>query len=118
MKKHSKPSRTITTRQAANLAPDLWDTVLQPYASDPDNAFIVAQVFSLLKETLQRGPKGCAAVSKALDAAINELFPFSDIYAASLQLYHLAVEGNLRPEFEPRAFVALAVKATKKGSAQ
>ena len=116
LKKHSKPSRTITTTQPA-LAPDLWDAVLQPYADRPTHAFIMAQTFCMLRETLSL-PKGRVAVSKALDAGINELFPFTDIHAASLQLYHLAVAGNLRPEFEPRAFVTLATKANEKGSAR
>ena len=109
LKKHSKPPpRRTTAPPLPTLAPDLWDNVLEPYMDHPGDTLVMAQIFSLLKDTLKHGPQGCTAVSEALNAGIDLLFPLSDVHNACLRLYRLAVEGNLRPEFDPRTVIKKA----------
>ncbi|MGH9958687.1 MAG: hypothetical protein ACREBC_16410 [Pyrinomonadaceae bacterium] len=80
---------------------DIWDGILEPFADDPNGAFVCAQTFHLLKEAIKRGPEGRLAVIKALDDGIQKLYPYSEAHKAGYELFLLAVEGKLRPQHDP-----------------
>jgi hypothetical protein len=140
LKKDNKPSRRKATHPNAAVSnpspgpdpepttdsnpdpePDLrcefWGNLFEVFWDHPGRAFITAQSFSILKETLKSGPKGNQAVIESLDAAIHLLFPLSDFYPHCEELYRLAVEGKLLPQFEPEEIVSQA-KAAHKREAQ
>jgi hypothetical protein len=77
---------------------DTWNTVLEPFSNDPASAFVLAQIFSALKETIRTDPDQAIAT---LDQAIEELYPYTAIYQAQLKVYRLAVEGKLSPKDDP-----------------
>jgi hypothetical protein len=79
---------------------ELWNGVLEPYAKDPDGAFILAQILFSLKETLQT-PKGKESVSLALDLAIDKLYPYTEHFQASRSLFTTALSGDLKPKDDP-----------------
>jgi hypothetical protein len=118
LKKDNKPSRAKATNPAkatdatevtdSDFTCEFWGNVLEPYRDHPGQAFIAAQTFSILQQAMKRGPKGSAAVSKSFDAAIHLLFPLTDFYPPCEELYRLAVDGKLRPQYEPGEIVAEA----------
>jgi hypothetical protein len=126
LKKDNKPSRRKATHSAKatdpepNLKPepstdtepdlmcDFWGNVLEPYADHPGQAFIAAQTFSILQQTLKSGPKGVKAVIRSFDAAIHLLFPLSHYYPPCEELYRLGVDGKLLPQYEPEEILAQA----------
>ena len=110
LKKDNKPSRANATDPDLTL--EFWANVFQPYLDHPAQAFIAAQIFSKLKQTLNRGPQGVAAVTESLEVAIDLLFPLSDFYPACVELYRLAAEGKLLPQFEPQTIVSKAKEPT------
>jgi hypothetical protein len=73
---------------------DLWDCVLKPYETDPANAFILAQCFWLLRQTLTEGPDGVQQVIRLLENGIRDLYPYTDAYQASYTLYERLVTGE------------------------
>lgn len=77
---------------------DTWNTVLEPFSSDPASAFVLAQIFNGLKETIKTDPDQAIAT---LDQAIRELYPYTAIYQAQFKVYELAVEGKLSPKDDP-----------------
>ena len=100
---------------------ETWESVLEPYASDPGRAFILAQCFSVLQETLAKGPQGTQKVVAALKLGIKELYQYTDVYKANLTLYQrLVSEKGLNPNLDPRKIVqktdkpALAAQGTKR----
>jgi hypothetical protein len=111
------PDQDTDQDQAPDLNCDFWDNLFDVYLDHPELAYITAQSFSILKETLKSGPKGVAAVIKSLDAAIHLLFPLSHFYPSCEELYRLGVEGKLLPQFEPEEIVAEA-KAAHEREAQ
>jgi hypothetical protein len=126
LKKHNKPSRRKATHSANATNPDpdpnkdpdtdqepdlncdFWGNLFEPYLDHPGLAFIAAQSFSILQQTLKRGPKGVAAVIRSFDAAIHLLFPLSHYYPPCEELYRLGVDGKLLPQYEPEEIVAQA----------
>ena len=85
---------------------ETWESVLEPYASDPGRAFILAQSFSVLQETLAKGPQGTQEVIAALKLGIQELYQYTDVYQANLTLYQrLVSEEGLDPNLDPRKIV-------------
>jgi hypothetical protein len=76
---------------------DTWN-VWGPFSDEPKSAFILAQIFSQLKETIRTDPDQAVAT---LDQAIKELYPYTEIYKTQFQVYKLAVEGKLSPKDEP-----------------
>jgi hypothetical protein len=76
---------------------DTWN-VWEPFSGDPESAFILAQIFYQLKETIRTDPDQAVAT---LDQAIKELYPYTQIYKAQFQVYKLAVEGKLSPKDDP-----------------
>jgi hypothetical protein len=124
LKKDNKPSRRKATHSAKGTDPEpnpdtdtdeepdlmceFWGNVLEPYADHPAQAFIAAQTFSVLQQTLKSGPKGVKAVIGSFDAAIHLLFPLSHYYPPSEELYRLGVDGKLRPQYEPEVVLAQA----------
>lgn len=83
---------------------DLWNGVLEPYATDPDRAFILAQILFCLKQDLD-SRKGKASVSHALDLAIEKLYPYTANHKASQKLFTLALKGDLKPEHDPTIII-------------
>lgn len=77
---------------------DTWNTVLEPFSNDPASAFVLAQIFNALKETIRTDPDQAIAT---LDQAIEELYPYTEIYKAQFQVYKLAVEGKLSSKDDP-----------------
>jgi len=78
---------------------DTWN-VWEPFSGDAESAFILAQIFNQLKETIRTDPDQAIAT---LDKAIRELYPYTTIYKAQFQVYKLAVEGKLSPKDDPLA---------------
>jgi hypothetical protein len=76
---------------------DAWN-VWEPFSDDPDSAFILAQIFARLKETIKTDPDQAIAT---LDQAIRELYPYTEIYKAQFKVYELAVAGKLSPKDDP-----------------
>jgi hypothetical protein len=126
LKKDNKPSRRKATHPAnatvsnpepgpdtePDPEPDLrcefWGNLFDVYLDHPEQAFIAAQSFSILQQTLKSGPKGKAAVIESLDAAIHLLFPLSHYYPPCEELYRLGVDGKLLPQFEPEEIIVEA----------
>ena len=79
---------------------DIWDSVLEPFSDNPNAAFVCAQTFHLLKETIKAGPDGRQAVIRALDEGIKKLYPYSEAHRAGFELYLLAVEGKLKRQHD------------------
>lgn len=77
---------------------DTWSTVLEPFANDPAAAFVLAQIFTQLKETIKTHPDQAVAT---LDQAIKELYPYTKIYQAQYKVYLLAAAGQLAPKDDP-----------------
>jgi hypothetical protein len=137
LKKHNKPSRRKATHSAnatnpepnpntdtepdpdsepePDSEPDLrcefWGNLFDVYLDHPEQAFIAAQSFSILQQTLKSGPKGNAAVIESFDAAIHLLFPLSHFYPPCEELYRLGVDGKLLPQFEPEEIIVEAKAA-------
>jgi hypothetical protein len=82
------------------MTDDIWESVLEPYAEDDRAAFILAQTFHYLKETLNNDPKGKALLSHALDLGIEKLFQYTEHHKAGFQLYLIALAGNLKPKHD------------------
>jgi hypothetical protein len=76
---------------------DAWN-VWEPFSDDPESAFILAQIFSQLKEAIKTNPDKAVAT---LDQAIKELYPYTSIYQAQYKVYQLAAEGKLSPKDDP-----------------
>jgi len=76
---------------------DTWN-VWEPFSSDPEGAFILAQILTQLKETIKTDPDEAVAT---LDQAIKELYPYTAIYQAQFKVYQLAVAGKLSPKDDP-----------------
>jgi hypothetical protein len=55
---------------------DAWN-VWEPFSGEPESAFVLAQIFSRLKETIKINPDEAVAT---LDQAIKELYPYTEIY--------------------------------------
>lgn len=87
------------------MTDDIWESVLEPYAEDASAAFILAQTFHYLKETLNNHPKGQAVVAQALELGIEKLFLYTEHHKASFQLYLIALAGNLKPKHDPTQIV-------------
>jgi hypothetical protein len=102
------PDTDPDTDTEPDLMCDFWGNVLEPYADHPGQAFIAAQTFSILQQTLKSGPKGVKAVIRSFDAAIHLLFPLSHYYPPCEELYRLGVDGKLLPQYEPEEIVAQA----------
>jgi hypothetical protein len=139
LKKHNKPSRRKATHSAnatnpepnpnpntdtdtePDSEPDLncefWGNLFDVYLDHPEQAFIAAQSFSILQQTLKSGPKGIKAVIRSFDAAIHLLFPLSHFYPPCEELYRLGVDGKLLPQFEPEEIIVEA-KAAHEREAQ
>jgi hypothetical protein len=145
LKKDNKPSRRKATHSAnaTNLEPtpnpepntdtdtepdpepdsepdlrcEFWGNLFDVYLDHPEQAFIAAQSFSILQQTLKSGPKGNAAVIESFDAAIHLLFPLSHFYPPCEELYRLGVDGKLLPQYEPEEIVVEA-KAAHEREAQ
>lgn len=79
---------------------EIWNDVLEPYATDANRAFILAQILFCLKQTLD-SPKGKASVSHTLELAIEKLYSYTEHHRASFQLFQIALVGNLKSEHEP-----------------
>jgi hypothetical protein len=77
---------------------DTWNTVLEPFSNDPASAFVLAQIFTQLKETIKTHPDQAVAT---LDQAIKELYPYTQIYQAQYKVYLLAAAGQLSPKDDP-----------------
>jgi hypothetical protein len=99
------------TDQEPDLNCEFWGDLFDVYLDHPELAYITAQSFSVLKETLKSGPEGVTAVIRSLDAAIHLLFPLSHFYPPCEELYRLGVEGKLLPQFEPEEIVVEAKAA-------
>lgn len=82
------------------MTDDIWESVLEPYANDPNGAFILAQTLFYLKQTL-KDPKGKASVIRALELGIETLYPYTEHHKASFQLFQIALAGNLKPKHDP-----------------
>jgi hypothetical protein len=96
------PNPDPSTDTEPDLMCEFWGNVLEPYAAHPGQAFIAAQTFSILQQTLKSGPKGVAAVIRSFDAAIHLLFPLSHYYSPCEELYRMGVDGKLLPQYEPK----------------
>jgi hypothetical protein len=134
LKKHNKPSRRKATHSVNATGPEpdpdtdtdteqdsepdlnceFWGNLFDVYLDHPEQAFIAAQSFSILQQTLKSGPKGNAAVIKSFDAAIHLLFPLSHYYPPCEELYRLGVDGKLLPQFEPEEIIVEARAAPKR----
>jgi uncharacterized protein YecA (UPF0149 family) len=76
---------------------DTWN-VFEPFSDEPQSAFVLAQILSQLKETIKTNPEEAITT---LDQAIEELYPYTEIYKAQYKVYQLAVEGKLAPQNDP-----------------
>jgi hypothetical protein len=79
---------------------ETWNDVLELYARDADRAFILAQVLFCLKQTLKK-PKGKKTVARALELAIEKLYPYTGYYKASQKIFTTALAGKLKPKHDP-----------------
>ncbi|MGH9967998.1 MAG: hypothetical protein ACREBG_09235 [Pyrinomonadaceae bacterium] len=90
---------------------ETWESVLEPYASDPSRAFILAQTFSILQQTIAKGPEGPQEAIAALELGIKELYQYTDVHEACYVLYERLVKDGLDPSLDPRATVRHLNKA-------
>jgi hypothetical protein len=85
------------------MSSEIWDSIVEPFASDPAGAFVLAQVLFQLKEEIRNGRKESAITT--LEEGIATLYPYTDAHRAAYKLYLLSVAGNLRPNHDPTVIV-------------
>lgn len=90
----------IEVLKRAMIDPELWNGVLEPYENDPQGAFILAQIFFYLKQSLET-PEGNETVSQALELAIDKLYPYTEHFQASRKVFTTALSGDLKPKDDP-----------------
>jgi hypothetical protein len=86
----------------------MTDWPVEAFENQPAMAFVFAQCLSILKDNIQKGPEGALKAIEEIDEVIEHLYPYTEIYKASYQLYILAVEGNLKPMHDPTNIIKQA----------
>ena len=75
---------------------------LNRYEGHPIPALLLAHQLLAIKQCLQRGKKGIPDAITGLDMAVDTLFPFTEFYRVSHQLYMRRLEGTLKPREEEK----------------
>jgi len=73
---------------------EAWEIAFKPYATDADAAFDMARRLMEIKRLLQTQPPSLSLAKAALDDACELLFPFTEFYKASYDLYLTFIEGR------------------------
>jgi hypothetical protein len=98
--KKTRPKDPTPTRaDSDSILDSMWENAFDPYRGFPLTALVVAQNFRALRDALE-SPDGPAPVIKSLECGIETLFQFSGFHSAGRELYHLAVAGKLKPQFD------------------
>ena len=71
-----------------------WELALKPYAADAGAAFDMARRLMEVKRYLKAKPPSPSMAIEALDEAAELLFPHTEFYKASYELYLVFIEGR------------------------
>jgi hypothetical protein len=80
------------------LDPKDWEIVLEVYKGHPIAALGLAQQFIAIKQSLERGRKGIPDAKKALEVAIETLFPHTEFHKMGHKFYRRTIEGKITPK--------------------
>jgi len=75
-----------------------WQIVLEVYKGHPISALGLAQQFIAIKQSLERGRKGVPDARKALEVAIESLFPHTEFHKMGHRFYRRTIEGKTTPK--------------------
>ena len=98
-----------------NLTPQLlmdaedWEVAFEPYEGRPSDALTLGCKLGMLRAYLDAQTIKCRHAIKALDLALEVLFPFTSFHDASFDLFLRLTEGKLTFE-EEQMLNALGVK--------
>ena len=73
---------------------EAWEIAFKPYATDADAAFDMARRLMEVKRYLKTKPPNPSMAIAALDEAAELLFPYTEFYRASYDLYLTFIEGR------------------------
>jgi hypothetical protein len=73
---------------------EAWEIAFKPYATDAEAAFDLARRLMEVKQYLKAKPPDLSMAAAALDEAAEILFPFTEFYKASYDLYLTFIEGR------------------------
>jgi hypothetical protein len=73
---------------------EAWEIALKPYAEDADAAFDLAKRLMEVKQYLKAKPPKPSLAIEALDEAVELLFPYTEFYSASYDLYLTFIDGK------------------------
>ena len=100
-----------TNNQAQPVLADVedWESAFEPYEGNPSDALTLASKLAMLRAYLDAQTIQCLHAIKALDLALEVLFPFTSFHDASFDLFIKYTEGHL--SFEEEQMVrALGIK--------
>ena len=80
-----------------SLDPKDWEIVLEVYKGHPIAALGLAQQFIAIKQSLERRRKGILDASKAIELAIESLFPHTEFHKMGHRFYRRTIEGKTTP---------------------
>ena len=98
-----------------NLTPQLlmdeedWQVAFEPYEGRPSDALTLGCKLGMLRAYLKAQTIQCRQAIKALDLALEILFPFTSFHDASFDLFIKHAEGKLTFE-EEQMLNAMGVK--------
>jgi hypothetical protein len=102
------PNTDNHTRQLLMDEED-WETAFEPYEENPSDALTLACKLGMLRAHLKAQTIQCRQVIKALDLALEVLFPFTSFHNTSFDLFIKYTEQGLTFE-EEQMVNALGVK--------
>ena len=73
---------------------EAWEIALKPYATDAEAAFDLARRLMEVKRYLKAKPPNPSMAIAALDEAAELIFPYTEFYRASYDLYLTFIEGR------------------------
>jgi len=73
---------------------EAWEIAFKPYATDAEAAFDLARRLMEVKRYLKAKPPNPSLAISALDEAAELLFPFTEFYKATYDLYRTFIEGR------------------------
>ena len=86
-----------------------WEAAFEPYEGDALSALSLGFKLATLRAYLNAQTIKCRHAIKALDVALEALFPFTSFHAASFALFIRLTEGKMEFE-EEQMLKALGIK--------